>query len=225
MFFLNEYGIISPTEVAVLIFKSNRKTLSVTVARGGEIIVRAPYGISEDYIARFLEKHNSWIEKRVAEQKNRKPLDLSDGKVLTLFGVNYEIATGRPRFSSGKLFLPQEGRERALEAVLKKFSLNSMTLITAEIARRHGFSFQRVRISSARGRWGSCNKDKIIAYTFRIAFLPPQLCEYIVVHELAHTLHLNHSASFWKEVERALPDWKQRRASLRTYAYCMDWMA
>lgn len=225
MFFLIEYGIIDSTEVAVLILRSNRKTLSVTVARGGEIIVRAPYGVSEDYIARFLEKHSPWIKKRVAEQKNRKLLDLSDGQILTLFGVNYEIATGEPRFSPDKLFLPQKGRERALETILKKFSLNSMTLITAEIARRHGFSFQRVRISSARGRWGSCNKDKIIAYTFRIAFLPPPLYEYIVVHELAHTLYLNHGAAFWKEVERVLPDWRQRRARLKTYAYCMDWMA
>ncbi len=198
------------------VIRSRRKTLSLCVTREGEVVVRAPYGVSGEYISAFLAKHAAWVEKRLSAVSRRPALDLRDGASLSLFGTPYFIGSGRARIAGGTLFLPEEGREEALTRLLKKFSLQVMAQVTARIAEKYGFSYRSVRISSARGRWGSCNRDGVIAYTFRVAFLPPKLCEYVAVHELAHTVVFNHSGEFWEIVEGILPDWKARRKALKS---------
>lgn len=195
--------------------RSNRKTLSLSVTREGRVIVRAPIFASEEYISAFVENHTSWINKKLRELSSKERLDLKDGAMLHLFGSRYMIKSGRARISEGVIFLPQEGREMALIRLLKRFSLEVMTILTERIARRFGFQYSNVRISSARGRWGSCNRQGVIAYTFRVAFLLPALCEYVAVHELAHTVQFDHSPAFWRIVEKVLPDWKNRRKSLK----------
>ena len=202
-------------EVAYKIVRSRRKTLSLCVTREGEVVVRAPLGVSKEYISAFVVRHTEWIEKRLRAVGSRPTLDLSDGAQLVLFGTGYRIATGRARIQAGTLYLPAERREEALVRLLKRFALEVMQLLTERIAGRHGFRYSGVRISSARSRWGSCNKDGVISYTFRVAFLPPLLCEYVIVHELAHTVCFDHSPAFWREVERVLPDWKTRRKALK----------
>lgn len=180
------------------------------------MIVRAPVFTPEEYISTFVENHISWINKKLRELSPKEKLDLKEGAVLLLFGSRYIIKTGRARISDGVIFLPQEGREVALIRLLKRFSLEVMTILTERIARRFGFRYSNVRVSSARGRWGSCNKKGVIAYTFRVAFLPPALCEYVAVHELAHTVQFDHSPAFWRIVEKVLPDWKIRRKTLKS---------
>lgn len=206
------------------ILRSNRKTLSLTVTKEGEVLVRAPYGVSDEYVSDFVNKHCRWIEKRIAARREAPLPSFADGDAVVLFGTEYSIGSGRVGLSDCFLFLPQERRNEAFARFLKKFTAEVMTSFTDRLAARYGFSFSGVRISSARGRWGSCNKTKMIAYSFRIAFLPPDLCEYVAVHELAHTVCFDHSRAFWQIVERALPDWKERRKRLKQYNFVMDYL-
>ncbi len=202
-------------EIAYRIVRSNRKTLSLTVDRTGQPVVRAPLRADAELIGTFVQKHIGWIERRRREILSRPTLDLRDGAELTLFGVRYVLCEGRTRTADGRIFLPAEGREAALVRLLKKLSASEMEARTAALAARFGFRYRGVRISSARGRWGSCNRDGVIAYTFRVAFLPTELTEYVAVHELAHTVVFDHSPRFWAQVAAALPDWKTRRAALK----------
>ncbi len=198
------------------IVRSRRKTLSLCVSREGEVVVRAPLTLSAEYIGSFVEKHSAWLQKKVAEANARPKLDLSDGARVVLFGTQYTLASGRTGVKGTVLYLPEAGREEALTRFLKRFSLEVMRILTDRIARTYGFRHAGVRISSARGRWGSCNKEGMIAYSFRVAFLPPALCEYVAVHELSHTVVFDHSPAFWKVVEEVLPDWKSRRKALKS---------
>jgi len=75
----------------------------------------------------------------------------------------------------------------------------------------------RVGFRRARSRWGSCSSRNAISLNIYLAALPPELADYVLVHELAHIRHKNHSPAFWNEVERYLPDWKARRKRLREY--------
>lgn len=206
------------------IVRSKRKTLSVCVTREGEVLVRAPYGVTDDYIERFVQRHRRWIEKRVAAAGEHPSLDLKDGSAVVLFGTEYTIGTGKARLAEGFIFLPEAGREEAFTRLLRALAQDVMTILTERISEEYGFRFCRVRISSARGRWGSCNRRGEIAYTLRIAFLPPRLCEYVAAHELAHTVYFNHGADFWREVERAVPDWKNRRKELKNHGYIMQYL-
>lgn len=97
-----------------------------------------------------------------------------------------------------------------------------LTILTNEIARKYGFDYEKIRISSARGRWGSCSRHGAIAYSFRVAFLTPSLCEYVIVHELCHTKYFNHGKEFWNEVEKILPQSKRLRKELKQYSAIMN---
>lgn len=199
------------------VIRSGRKTLSLCVTREGEIVVRAPLSASDGYIAAFVEKHRRWIEKRVLQAASREKLSLQNGDAVTLFGSRYTVRQGRARLAGGEIFLPEEGREEALVRLLKPFSREVMARLTERVAARYGFCYRAVRISSARGRWGSCSRRGDIAYTFRIAFLPPELSEYVAVHELAHTVVFDHSPKFWRVVESILPERKALQKALRAH--------
>lgn len=208
------------------IIRSNRRSLSLSVDKEGNLVVRAPLRASDDAIEAFVLRHSDWIAKRKREALSRPKLDLSDGAELVLFGAPYRIVRlteGRARVAADEIYLPVEGREETLARLLKKFSLKQMQELTERLAERHGFTYRNVRISSARRRWGSCNRDGTIAYSFRIAFLPSEQIGYIAVHELCHTRHFDHSPSFWREVERIFPDWKKCRKALKE-SYAMDYL-
>jgi predicted metal-dependent hydrolase len=83
--------------------------------------------------------------------------------------------------------------------------------------REYGFREMKVRISSARTRWGSCSQKGNLSFTWRLVMAPPDVIDYVVVHELCHTREMNHSRSFWEQVEAILPDFRQRRRWLKEY--------
>ena len=197
------------------VVKSRRKTLSIVV-RGGEVTVRAPFGISDERIQSFVARNRDWIQKQLAKTISVPKLVLEDGAYLTLFGERYRIQSGRTRLKSGELYLPLENRQEALKRLLKKHSFAYMSALTERIAKVRGFKYLQVKISSARTRWGSCSRKGNISYTFRIAFLPPELAEYIAVHELCHTVWFNHGKEFWKLVEQVLPNWRNLRKQLKS---------
>lgn len=197
------------------IIRSNRKTLSLSVTEEGEILIRAPFGVPERDLYAFARKNSEWIEKRLSALETATKLNLSDGSRLVLFGKDYFIRTGKGGISGSEIFLPLEKRKESLVRILKKLALEETAALTDRIARRYGFCYKKVRISSARGRWGSCSRDRVIAYSFRVAFLEPALFEYIAVHELSHTVCFSHNGEFWEVVGSILPDWKIRRKMLK----------
>lgn len=85
------------------------------------------------------------------------------------------------------------------------------------LATQYGFSFHSIRYSNAKGRWGSCSSHGVISLNVALMRLPMEYVDYVLIHELAHTKHLNHSASFWSEVERCYPDYKSARKALKSH--------
>ncbi len=207
------------TQMKITVERSRRKTLTLTITKTGEALVRAPLSATDAQIEAFVKKHARWLKNRLAK---RKTLSLADGQRVELFGKTYVIAEGACNFAGETLYLPAENRETALRALLTTCTERVMREMTERIASRYGFSYRSVRVTSAHTRWGSCSREGRIAYTFRCAFLPQEIAEYIVLHELCHTRELNHSAAFWREVARYMPDYAQRRKRLRTYEWCMN---
>ncbi|MDD5749621.1 MAG: SprT family zinc-dependent metalloprotease [Patescibacteria group bacterium] len=79
----------------------------------------------------------------------------------------------------------------------------------------YGFSYRRVAIRNQKSRWGSCSTDKNLNFNYRLCLLPPEIADYIIVHELCHTREMNHSPAFWQLVAKTIPDYKIRKANLR----------
>lgn len=92
-----------------------------------------------------------------------------------------------------------------------------VTQRVAHYAELMGVAYGRISMRNQKTRWGSCSSDGNLNFNCRLLFVPQELVDYVVVHELAHRRHMDHSPAFWQEVERYLPDYRERRAKLRQY--------
>lgn len=205
------------------IIRSDRKTLSVTVDCFGNVTVRAPKKCDEGRIFAFLKDKEAWIlhHKTKAEKTDLElPQEDLNGYSFLLLGEKCTITLTQEKFvrfepQTHRIFLPEKNAKQRLVKWLKENALRIFTVATEKRAREMGTSFVSVRVSSARGRWGSCTHDNRIRYTFRLIYAPKEVIDYVVVHELAHTKYKNHSSAFWREVEKYLPDYKLKRKWLK----------
>ena len=208
------------------IIRSKRKTLSISVDGTGRLIVRAPLRFSEDKIFAFLQEKESWILKKQAERRGagiHLPPENLHGYQMLLLGENYTLAIyeGEKILLDTErkyLFLPKVKTEYRLKKWIKENALRILSMVTEEKSKTMGLSYRSVSISSARSRWGVCTADNAIRYSYRLLYVPKPVLEYVVVHELAHVRHKNHSKLFWAEVEKYVPDWKTKRKWLKIHS-------
>lgn len=104
-----------------------------------------------------------------------------------------------------------------IRAIMRKEAKAHLPKRIAYIAEQHGFTYSSLRFTHASSRWGSCNDKQAISLNIALMNLPFELMDYVLIHELAHTKHLNHSKDFWNEVGRVDPDYKTHRAQLKRY--------
>ena len=105
----------------------------------------------------------------------------------------------------------------ALERWYREQARKRIAWRTAYFARHMGVTYGRISIRAAKTRWGSCSAEGNLNFHWKLILMPPEILDYVVVHELAHRKEMNHSDRFWAEVERVLPDYRQRRAWLKEH--------
>ena len=169
----------------IVLKRSSRRTMSVELRPDASLLVRAPLGVSEESILFFLEGHRTWIETR-------------RGKLL-------ERIESMP---SGALS-NEEIRKLADEAV------QDIPKRVRHFAPLVGVSYGRITIRNQKTRWGSCSAKKNLNFNCLLMLTPPEVRDYVVVHELCHIREMNHSARFWAQVERVLPDYRVQVRWLR----------
>ncbi|MBR2441501.1 MAG: M48 family metallopeptidase [Clostridia bacterium] len=217
---------IQPDEI----IRSKRKTLAISIDAFGKLTVRAPIACSKERIFAFLQAKEGWILRKKAERTGagiQLPSENLHGYALLLLGKPCKISvekTDKVGYDSAqqRIILPEKNTKTRLVRWLKENAERILTDVTAQKAKEMGVAYTSLSIGSARGRWGSCSGKNEIRYTFRLLYAPKPVIEYVVVHELAHIRHKNHSKSFWQEVERYIPDWKIRRKWLKTHGALME---
>lgn len=217
---------ITPDEI----IRSKRKTLSISIDTANRLIVRAPLRCSDAQIAMFLAEKEGWILRKKREREGAGiclPSENLEGYELLLLGVKCKIHVfpiSKVGYYEGKhcLYLPEKDTEERLVKWLKKNAKRIFTNVTEQTAKRMGVTYRSVQVTSARSRWGSCSGNDALHYSFRLLYAPKEVIEYVIVHELAHTLEKNHSKNFWAIVERYIPDYKQKRAWLKKHAWLME---
>ena len=212
------------------IIRSKRKTLSIAIDPFGRLIVRAPIQCAQSRIEAFLKEKEAWILRKQSERQavgvQKAPEDLN-GYELFIVGKKYRIVyveenAIRIDFEKGLLYLPKSNAKKRLLVWLKENALRILTKSAEMQAERMGVTFKRVEINSARRSWGLCTGENVLRFSFRLLFAPKEVVEYVVIHELAHVRHKNHSARFWSEVQKYEPRYKERRAWLKKYAALME---
>lgn len=167
------------------IIRSDRKTLSLEITRESKIIIRAPKRCTQKTIDEFIKKNSDWIERTLKKTEERRKN-----------AEKYAIADADKAeyIKKAKSYLPER---------VKYWS----TLT--------GLVPSYVHITSAEKRYGSCNSKNGICFSFRIMAYPKEAIDYVIIHELAHIKHKNHSKDFYKLIEKYMPDYKQQEKILK----------
>ncbi|MGH8177469.1 MAG: M48 family metallopeptidase [Steroidobacter sp.] len=201
------------------------RRLSVRVYPGGRVEVVAPPGASAATVQRFVGVHRQWIDRRIEDlSASRGVIDEMRPGSIDLpaldrrFTVRYEpgdAAAIRVRFNDADALIlsgPVDD-ERAVAAALRewvtRFAIRELRRELAIVAQPGGFQFSRVQIRRQRTRWGSCSASGTISLNVCVMFLAPAVMRYLLIHELAHTKHMNHSKRFWSLVEAHEPDYRR----------------
>lgn len=173
----------------IRIIRSRRKTISIQIDGNLRITVRAPLRMRDADIRAFIEERSEWIEKHLEKMRQRQEeMQTEPEEPLTL----------------------KELRALAEEAV--SYIPERVSFYAGEV----GVNYGRITIRNQKTRWGSCSSDGNLNFNCLLMLTPPEVIDYVVVHELCHRLEMNHSRYFWEEVERVLPDYKTRRKWLKT---------
>ncbi len=110
-------------------------------------------------------------------------------------------------------------RPKLSEVQIQEYILQAKNYIiprTQELATLYGFSYEKIRITRAMTRWGSCSSSKTLSFSYRLMQTPKECIDYVIIHELCHLRQMNHSAHFWKEVSSLMPDYKKAEKLLKT---------
>ena len=211
-----------------ILYDRRRKRLMVQVLPGGKVVLKAPLGTPKRQINNFLEQHAGWIaEKRILMAKvatSAQPLRFVEGAQIWLAGRQYPLQLTDKGvkglvFREGQGFLlataeQKKGAER-LEAFYRETTRKRVTAIVEKYAREWGLLVKSIRITGAKTRWGSCSRQNSLNFSHRLAMVPPEALEYVVVHELAHTRHHDHSRAFWSFLGEMLPSYETQRRWLK----------
>jgi predicted metal-dependent hydrolase len=205
--------------------RSRRKTVAIIVERDGSLTVRAPLRMTEVRIHAFVESHKEWIAKNQARVKVLAPASpkrYEEGETFLYLGQAYPL-TIVPRQRAAFTFdgtgfrLAKSALPKAEGAVMHWYKEQAALHIferVLNIAGKYGFHYQKIRISSARTRWGSCSSRGTLSFTYRLIMAPAEVVDYVVLHELVHTQIKNHSKSFWNKVGELMPDYRE----------CLTWL-
>ena len=168
------------------IIRSGRRSLGLNLDPKGRIVVRAPYLCPRSVIDRFVAEHSGWIEKQRARL--------------------FSQAASSERAG----MLSKEDTAR-----LSKLMKHSLPEKLAKYSKLLGVSYNRVSVRCQRSKWGSCSAKGNLNFNCLLMLAPEEVLDYVIVHELCHRRHMDHSKEFWAEVESVCPEYKAYRKWLR----------
>lgn len=200
------------------LIKSKRKSLGISIKSDGKIIIRVPLKTSRKIIEDFITKYQPWINNKLAKLAQLHELKNTQLPANSFYylGQAYPIQAGKtnlslPFFDGTSMSLDPEFMDSNAEILLKWYQSTSKKLvepIMQNYAQQFNLGYKNIKITRAEYRWGSCNSNGTICFSYKIAMLPIEVITYIVVHELAHLKHLNHSQHFWQQVALMYPNYK-----------------
>ena len=218
---VDEMGLAAPVAIRVSP-RARRLSLRVdAAARGVELVL--PRRFAADAAIGFVARHRGWIASRVATIP--PPLRLADNAVVPVFGIPHRIrhvterraapvtiADGEIRVRGEPAHLPRRITDHLKTLARREFSSRAGAL-----AARLGKTVTRVSVRDPKSRWGSCSSKGALSFSWRLIFAPEAVMDYVVAHEVAHLVEMNHGQRFWRVVASLVPDAAGPRAWLKRH--------
>ena len=204
------------------------KNIRLTINPRGQVRVSIPYWIPYAAGLSFAKSRQDWLSKKLAQNPKTT---LADGdrvgksyrlKFVTSASkrTSTSLTTGTAIVRVSPYSKPEEIEEAAIrisQKALKKEAEHLLPMRTRELAKKFGFNYKDIQIKNLTSKWGSCSSDKVISLSYFLMQLPWELIDYVILHELTHTKHLNHSASFWEDLLKVCPKARQHQKWIRSH--------
>ena len=173
----------------VELIRSSRKTIAIEIHPDLSIRVRAPLRMPQYRIMEFWEEKEHWIDLHLEKMRQRQKSNADQASRISISKEEIKQLT-----------------ELAKEVIPQR---------VAFFAAQMGVNYGRITIRNQKTRWGSCSQAGNLNFNCRLMKMPPEVLDYVVVHELCHRKQMNHSRAFWEEVEKVLPDYRVTRQWLK----------
>jgi len=210
------------------IIRSDRRTIALVIDRDGSLTVRAPVSTPDSIINDLVLKKRDWITRKRAELKSR-PAPLArqfiNGEEFQFLGRTCRlqiVETGNnpaPAIRLGdRLYVPDIFLPDIRVRLKRWYAAEAETVLKARCKQYEvltGLKPSSVQITGAERRWGSCSPGGRIHFSWRLVMAPPEVIDYVIVHELIHIGQPDHSREFWRKVRDVMPEYKKRRDWLK----------
>jgi predicted metal-dependent hydrolase len=204
--------------------RAARRTVRITIDADG-LSVTAPLRAQVREVESFMRDKERWILGKLEEWARAprpRALRIESGAVLPLRGENLalelrEAGRATVRREPGRLLVAAAGPQRAARVLLRWLKTHALDVLApraTHYAALLDLPAPRIALSNARGQWGVCVEDGRIRLNWRLVHLPPELADYVVAHEVAHLVEMNHSKRFWAVVASLYPAWRDARERL-----------
>lgn len=206
------------------LIRSRRRTICLTINQEANLVVKAPVFMPIRHIENFIKEKENWIRKNIAKIKARprpKIKEYENGEEFLYLGKTYKlriIPNKTPVQLKDELIISTHIWPHHKEALKKWYKVRAGKIIgdrCALFSKIMGCAPRSLKISHAMKRWGSCTSKGKLNFSWRLVMTPIEIIDYVIVHELAHLHHLNHSKNFWETVKNVLPDHKKREHWLK----------
>jgi predicted metal-dependent hydrolase len=209
------------------IIKSKRKTLSLSINENAELIVRAPNQISNKKIEEFIIEKSKWINKnknlmqsRINEMNDSDSDYLFLGNIYPLIKVNED--PNKIDFNGTEIITSIENKDKFKSSLKSWYKIKFKEIAIPRLnyfSDKYNLKINQVRFKNQKTLWGSCSSKNNINLNYLLVMAPMIVIDYVIIHELVHTVHKNHSENFWNAVEAIMPDYKKAKKWLNKNGY------
>lgn len=213
---------VAGRELTLRVFENPRaRRLTLRIEAGGKgLRITIPPGLPERDVQSFLARHQGWIETRIARLPDQP--GVRAGVKIPVRGVPHLIVhqpgRGTVERADGNILLvhgdPAHLPRRVAE-YLKREVKRDIEALVARHTEAVGRKAKAIRFKDTRSRWGSCTADGVLSFSWRIGMAPPPVINYLVAHEVAHLIEMNHGPAFWKLCHTLCPDTERCKAWLK----------
>ena len=221
------------------VVRSRRSTADIVIERDGRLLVRAPAAISDERIEDMVEAKRYWIYRNLAEWRDlnatRVLREYRNGEGFLYLGRSYRLLLVADQeepllLKGGRFYLRRELVDRdSMDAARAAFEAYYIARGAERITQRVDYFAPKVGVTPGRlavrelgNRWASCSPGGNLAFHWKCMMAPQTIIDYIVVHELCHFHHLDHTDAFWNEVDKVLPVYRERKEWLRNNGAGLD---
>ncbi len=212
--------------------------IKLRVEHDGTVMVTSPKNTPTRLIEKFVQQNEPWIQTQLTKI-DLKPKHHTEFKVL-IFGKEYKKVVeflpnspvGVGVYEQKVVFNPSDPQKsekeqqalfhKSLDRYLKNTAQHYILERTKQFAAKMNTTYKKITIRKQKTRWGSCSSTGNLNFNWQLVHFPPQIIDYVIVHELSHRTHMNHSSAFWALVNKFCPQYKSQQAWIKKHGYTIE---